>query len=142
MGGPGTGGPGVGGPRKGGSQEMMGVSETLMINHEEPKLTVKVPMKFETKEQILEFQYTTDGKPNQNSFPGGITVKSKTRWEKNRHTTKSNSSGPMGSMEIIESRSLSDDGSTMSVEYTMKAGPMDWKRKLVYEKEKPAGPSK
>jgi len=90
----------------------------------------------------LEFQHTTDGKSNQNPLPGGTTVKSKTRWDKNRLITKSISEGPMGSMEIIESRTLSEDGQTMTVGFTMKAGLMDWKRKLVCEKENPDGSSR
>jgi hypothetical protein len=48
----------------------------------------------------------------------------------------------MGSMEIIESRTLSEDGQTMTVGFTMKAGLMDWKRKLVCEKENPDGSSR
>jgi predicted GIY-YIG superfamily endonuclease len=92
-------------------------------------------MKMEGKEQVLEFQHTTDGKPCQNKVFGGSVVKSKTRWDKNRLITKSTSEGPMGSLEVIEARTLSEDGKTMTVEYTMKSAFMDWKRKLVYEKE-------
>ena len=55
-GGPGMGGPGMGGPggrrTSGngggvGNREMMGVAESLMLLQEEPKLAVKVSMKFD-----------------------------------------------------------------------------------------------
>jgi hypothetical protein len=62
-------------------------------------------------------------------------VKTKTRWEKNRLVTKSTAEGPMGAVEVIEARTLISEGNIMLVEHTMKAGPMDWKRLLVYEKE-------
>jgi hypothetical protein len=153
MGGPGMGGPGMGGPPMGGpggrrpsgtgqgmgDPEMMGVAESLEINHEEPRLIVKIPMKLGEEGQTVQFEHTTDGKKSQNSLPGGIVVKSQTRWKKIRLITKSTSDGPMGPLQVTEERTLSADGKTMTVESSMTMGLMDWERTLVYEKQNAGG---
>ena len=159
MGGPGMGGPGMGGSGRGGGwggqgtrrprhegpgmadPEMMGVAESLVIEHEGVKLNVRFPMKFEGKDEMEEFHLTTDGKPNQITLPGGIVMKSKTHWDKNRLITKSNSEGSGDSMEVKESRSLSEDGKMLTIAQYVKAGPMEAERTLVYEKESPDGGS-
>jgi len=114
---------------------MIGVAESVVIEHEGPNLTVRVPMKIEGKNQTLESRYTIDGKSNRNTVPGGVIVKSKTRWDKNRLITNSVYEGPMGPLGVSEVWILSDDGKTMTVEQTMGRGTMDWKRKLVYLKD-------
>jgi hypothetical protein len=64
-----------------------------------------------------------------------MSTESKTHWEGNRLLTKSNVETPMGTMEIKEVRSLSADGTEMTVEVSTKGGPMDRTQKLVYRKE-------
>lgn len=151
MGGPGMGGPGMGGPgmdgpggwggpgpapgARGGDPQTMGVAETLEILHEEPQLTVRFPMQFGEEEQIFEFRHTTDGRKSRNTVPGGGVVKAQSKWKKDRLTTTSTAEGPMGTMQVTETRSLSEDGRMMTVEHTMRSTFMDWRRKLVYERE-------
>ena len=145
MAGPGMGGPGMPGGRGPGrsgpgraNSEMMGVAEVLKIALDEPNMTVDQTMKFGDREQILHYVYTTDGKKNENTLPGNRVTESKTRWKKDRLITTSSTTGPMGKMQVVEERTLSEDGKTMTVKLTMKSDFMDWTRKLVYEKENPA----
>lgn len=149
MGGPGMGGPGMpsggrrgrggmGGPGQGrGEPEMMGVAEVMEIQQQGSRLIVKEPMRFGTQEQTLEFDYTTDGKENRNTLPGGMMVASRTEWKKNRLVTRSTSKGRMGAMRTTEERSLSEDGMTMTIVSTMRSSFMDARRKLVYDKVGP-----
>jgi hypothetical protein len=164
MGGPGMGGPGgpgggMGGPGMGGAGGGMGgsggwggpagrpgmnapgagsaetgVADLVTIVHQEPRLEVSIPVRFGEEERTLRFEHTTDGRKNQLSLPGGVVVRSKTRWKKRRLVTESTWEGPMGGVTVIETRSLSEDGSTMTVEFTMRAGAMELRRKLVYER--------
>jgi hypothetical protein len=107
----------------------------MSIEHADPQLTIKRAMKFGGEEQDQETKLTTDGKANKNKLPSGSTLKSKTRWDGVRLVTKSSFDTPMGSREIVEARSLSPDGKTMTIEQTTKGNGMEWTRKLVYNKE-------
>jgi hypothetical protein len=153
MGGPGMGGPGMGGPEMGGSptgepgtggssqegrrsgRRMGAVAEKLVIEHAEPNLTIQRDFKSDEGEQIQELKYTTDGKSNKNALPDGRSNKSKTHWEGSQLVTKSNMDTPMGSMEITETRSLSADGKTMTLEQYTQGGQRNWTRRLVYTRE-------
>ncbi len=150
MGGPGMGGPGMppggmrgpggfGGQGPGrGDPEMMGVARVMEIEQAGSRLIVREPMTFGTQQETLEFHYTTDGKKNENTLPGGLVATSKTKWKKNRLITESTSNGRMGATRTIEERSLSEDGQTMTIVSIMTSGFMHLKRTLVYEKVNPA----
>lgn len=133
---------GAGGrPGQGGrNMEMSGVAERMEIRFDGPAMTVQQPMRFGEQEQILQFHYTTDGKKVENPGFGGRKVESKTQWKKNHLVTTSKSEGPMGPVQTTEDRSLSEDGKTMTIELTTRSAQMDWKRKLVYERETAATP--
>lgn len=143
MGGPGgwsgTGGRAGMGP--GAGAESMGVAEVLNIVHQEPRLEISIPIRFGAEQQTLVFKHTTDGSKHRHSLPGGVTARSKTRWKKNRLITESTSDGPMGTVTIVEVRSLSDDRKTMTVDFTLRAGMMELKRELVYERGETCPPS-
>jgi hypothetical protein len=153
MGGPGMGGPGMGGPELGGSQtndpdaggssqqgrrsgrRMGAAADKLVIEHTEPNLAIQRAFKNEEGEQNQPLKFTTDGKSNKNTLPDGRSTKSKTHWEGSQLVTKSNVDTPMGSMEITETRSLSADGQTMTLEQYTQGGQRNWTRRLVYTKE-------
>jgi hypothetical protein len=153
MGVPGMGGPGMSGPGMGGSQtndpdadgisqqgrrsgrRMGAVADKLMIEHAEPNLAIQRAFRNEEGEQTQQLKYTTDGKSNKNTLPDGRSTKSKTHWEGSQLVTKSNMDTPMGSMEITETRSLSADGKTMTLEQYTQGGQRNWTRRLVYTKE-------
>lgn len=134
--------PGLGGDRSGGRPRpgggggtagpgMGGFALTLVIEHEEPNLTVKKTMIAEGQERVEELRYTTDGTENINELSRqGMSTKSKTRWEGNRLVTESESDTPMGTMKIKEVRSLSADGNEMTMEVPRRHGT----QKLIYRK--------
>ncbi|GAB4246859.1 MAG: hypothetical protein Kow00109_22970 [Acidobacteriota bacterium] len=156
MGGPGMGGPGMGGGGMGrggmggGGQQpsgreqnlrMLPVAETLVIQHRDPEFRMQVPMRMGPQTQMVEIVYTTDGEKIERELPGGMEIRSKTRWRKNRLVTESDSAGPMGSSQILEERQLSEDGRTMTVEVKMRNGFMELRRKLIYRRvQQAAGP--
>jgi len=135
--------PGLGGGRSGGGSRPGGggtagsgmggfVPTSLVIDHEEPNLTVKKTMIGDGQERVEELTYTTDGTENINELsPQRMSTKSKTRWEGNRLVTESESDTPMGTMKIKEVRSLSTDGNEMTMEVTRRRGT----QKLVYRKQ-------
>ena len=145
MGGPGRGGPGRGGPPQGGRADrdpkLMGVGETVEIAHEEPKFVIKTMSNPDDKGQFIEWNLTTDGKKKETTLPDGSTLKSKSTWKKNRLTTKSTIESPTSHMELTEQRTLSEDGRTMTVEFTMASMFMLWARTLVYEKADAPAPA-
>jgi hypothetical protein len=138
MGGPGGGGPGRGGPHPGGragrDPKLMGVGETVEIAHEEPNFVIKTMSNADDKAPFTEWRLTTDGKKKETTLPDGSTLKSKSTWKKDRLTTKSTVQSPTSFMEMTENRTLSNDGKTMTVEFTMASMFMLWKRTLVYDK--------
>ena len=156
MGGPRMGGPGMGGPDPGlggtstgapdygggGSQtggmrdsEVRSIPNKLTINHSEPQLTVSRSLSPQGDEQSQELRYTTDGKQNENILSDGRSVKSKTNWEGTQLVTKSNLKTSRGKVEITESRSLSADQKTLTVQITAKGDSTQWSRYLVYQRE-------
>ncbi len=93
---------------------------TLIIEHQEPVLKIKRIIKTERGEQVQELVYTTDGKENKNPGMRGGEFRSKTRWDKGALVTKGTQTveSPMGTidLEIIETRTLSEDGKTLVIE--------------------------
>jgi hypothetical protein len=142
MGDPGWGGTQTGGPDPGGSQtgalsspEVKSVAYKVVIEHSEPKLTVTRNFDTQRDEPGHRLRYTTDGKSNENILPDGKSVKSKTNWEGSQLVTKSNLKTSEGKVEIVESRSLSADLNTMTIEVTAKGESTQWTRNLVYKRE-------
>lgn len=121
---------------------MMGVAESITIQHDEPKLVLKIPFKVGEEEQTVQSEHTTDGKKNQNTVPGLGAITSKTSWKKNRLITKSSFDSPFGPVQSTDDRTLSEDGKTMTIQSTVTSGLMDWKRTLVYEKADAGGDQK
>jgi hypothetical protein len=119
-----------------GGPGMPRVPAKIVIEHKDPQLFIKRTMVFGGEERVQELKYTTDGQANSNEGFRGRVVESRTHWEDNRLVTQSNMETPRGRVETTESRSLSNDGSTMTVEVTTKGGPMEGTRKLVYNREK------
>ena len=140
MGGPGMGGPDMGGGTSADSGEVnrprnSRIPESLVIEHDDPRLVIRNKIKSENDEQVEELKYTTDGKSNANEDPQGNTMQSKTHWKGDQLITKSSLETPRGKMEVTEVRSLSPDGKTMTIEVKTSAGQGEWSHKLVYNRE-------
>jgi hypothetical protein len=120
---------------EGGRRPRGGMFDSMTIEHNEPHLTIKRKMNFQGEDRIQELKYTTNNKKNTNEGFFGTTTESKTRWEGDKLVTESIAETPRGVMETKEVRSLSADGSTMTVEMTTKGGPREGTRKLVFTKQ-------
>jgi hypothetical protein len=112
-----------------------GMFDSVTIEHNEPVLIIKRKANFRGEEHTQELKYTTDGKKNTNEGFFGMTTESKSHWDGNKLVTDSTAETPRGVMETKEVRSLSADGSTMTVEVTTKGGPREGTRKMVFNKQ-------
>jgi hypothetical protein len=120
---------------EGGRRPRGGMFDSMTIEHNDPHLTIKRKMNFQGEEHIQELKYTTNNKKNTNEGFFGMTTESKTHWEGDKLVTESTAETPRGVMETREVRSLSADGSTMTVEMTTTGGPREGTRKLVFTKQ-------
>ena len=77
-----------------------------------------------------------DGKTYRKKMADGGLIKSKTSWEGEQLVTKSKEQSTLGSMEIVESRSLSADGNTLTINLSFKGSSSHWTEKAVYTKAK------
>jgi hypothetical protein len=112
------------------------VADRLTIEHADPAINIKPAAKTENSDQPLELRYTADGKARQTTTEDGGSIKSKTSWEGLLLVTKSKEQSTSGSMEIVEARSLSADGNTLTINLTFKGSSSHWTEKAVYLKEK------
>src|SRR5947199_7965667 len=115
------------------------VADKLTIEHADPAITIKRAEKTknsEQPEQPQELTYTADGKTRQTTMADGGSIKSKTNWEGQQLVTKAKEQSTLGSMEVDETRSLSADGNTLTINLTFKGSSSHWKQKAVYAKEK------
>jgi hypothetical protein len=138
MGGPGTGGPDWGGTSKGnagGGSHLMPVAEKLVIQHTDPLLTIERTFKDGGQEEVQDLKITTDGKANENKLLGGISCKSKTHWDGLELITNSELQGSGEKVKIMETRRLSADGRTLTIEFSTKGSSHNGTQWLVYTKE-------
>jgi hypothetical protein len=119
----------------GGGGRRAGMFGSLAIEHSANSLTLKRKINFQGEERTQEARYTTDGQENINEGFRGNQVKSKTYWEESKLITESKMETPNGTRETKEVRTLSADGKVMAVETTIKGGPGEGTRKLVYTKQ-------
>jgi len=110
-------------------------ADRLTIEHTDPAITIK-PMEKESQESSPELSYTADGKAHEAYMADGGSVQSKTSWEGLQLVTKSKEKSTLGSIEIVEARSLSEDGNTLTISLTYKGSSSHWTEKAVYVKQK------
>jgi hypothetical protein len=66
----------------------------------------------------------------------GGSVQSKTSWEGSQLATKSKEKSTLGSIEIVEARSLSEDGNISTISLTYKSSLSHWTERAVYVRQK------
>jgi hypothetical protein len=110
------------------------VADRLTIEHADPAITIKPSEKAEDQ-PLPSLSYTADGKPHETSMANGGSVKSKTSWEGQQLVTKCKEKSALGSIEIDEVRSLSDDGNTLIISLAYKGSTSHWTEKAVYRKQ-------
>ena len=111
-------------------------SEKLQIEQKDNSVGVKMSMQTDPQTQDLEFKYTADGKTYQKKMADGGIIKTKTSWEGQQLVTKSKEQPALGAIEIVEARSLSEDGNTSTINLSFKGSSSLWTETAVYTKEK------
>ena len=112
------------------------VADQLTIEHTDPAITIKPKEKGEDQQPLAPLSYTADGKTHETSMANGDSIKSKTGWEGQQLVTKCKEKSALGSIEIDEARSLSDDGKTLIINLAYKGSSSHWTEKAVYRKVK------
>jgi len=112
-------------------------ADKLAIEQKGASINVKLCSLTENQTQNLEFKYLADGKTYERKMADGGLIKSKTSWEGEQLVTKSKEQSSLGSMEIVESRSLSADRNTLTINLSFKGSSTHWTEKAVYSKAKP-----
>jgi hypothetical protein len=114
------------GPEPGPSQS------TQVIEHKEPLLRLKVDSRGFMGESHVEFEYVTDGSEKVQTIEGKPR-KMRTYWQEAVLVTEwqiDNPSPPQ--FEMVERRSLSPDGQTMTVQRRVHSNWADWEQKAVF----------
>ena len=119
-------------------------ADKLAIEHIDPAITIRPSEDMEGQEPTPELTYTADGKTHETYRTDGGSVKSKTSWEGTELVTKAKEKSPLGSIEVVEARSLSDNGNTLTINLTYKGSSSSWTERAVYSRQRAetAGPSK
>jgi hypothetical protein len=112
------------------------VADQLTIEHTDSAITIKPKEKGEDQQPLAPLSYTTDGKTHETSMANGGSIKSKTSWEGQQLVTKCKEKSALGSIEIDEARTLSDDGKTLIINLAYKGSSSHWTEKAVYRKGK------
>jgi hypothetical protein len=111
------------------------IADRLTIEHADPAITIK-PSENTEDQPLPPLSYTADGKTHETSMANGGSIKSKTSWEGQQLVTKCKEKSALGSIEIDEARSLSDDGKTLIINLAYKGSSSHWTEKAVYRKGK------
>jgi hypothetical protein len=111
-------------------------SSQLTVEHADPVITLQLAPEAEGQASPEPLTYTADGKTHETSKSDGGWIKSKTTWEGPKLVTRVKETSKLGSMEIVEARSLSEDGNTFTVDLSYKGSSSHWVEKAVYRKEK------
>jgi hypothetical protein len=112
------------------------VADQLTIEHVDPAITIKPKEKGEDQPPLAPLSYTADGKTQETSMVNGGSVKSKTSWQGRQLVTTCKEKSALGSIEIDQTRSLSDDGNTLTIGLTYKGSSSHWTETAVYQKAK------
>ena len=96
-------------------------SRTDVIDHQEPKLTIKRTVMGSTGETTSNLVYVVDGKPYKNKV-GDNELSSTLRWDGQTLVMVSTLSTPQGDVTITDRLSLSEDGKTLNQARTLSAG--------------------
>jgi len=110
------------------------IADRLTIEHADPAITIKPSEN--TDQPLPSLSYTADGKTHETSMANGGSIKSKTSWEGRQLVTKCKEKSALGSIEVDEARSLSDDGKTLIINLAYKGSSSHWTEKAVYRKGK------
>jgi hypothetical protein len=147
-GGRGAGGAAMGGISAGGplkdipvidSYGIGSVADKLIIVHTEPSLNIEKDFQLGQGEQTRKFDLTTDGKTVHKSSADGNSYQAKTQWSGTQLVTRSEVKTPMGSLEVVETRRLSDDERILTIHIKSKDHASNWSGTAVYTRMETVG---
>ena len=110
------------------------IADKLTIQHADPAIIITQRFNTGDKEETQEWKYTVDGKSHQRKMPDGGIVQSTTRWEGTQLVTRCKEHATLGALEIIEVRTLSADGKTLTIKLINKGNSSNWTQTAIYTK--------
>lgn len=109
-------------------------SITLVIDHQEPNLTVKRTVGSAAGEQTSTLVYVVDEKPHKN-MAGPSEVTSTLKWEDQALVIVSTVEGPQGPVTITDRYTLTADGKTLNQARTLSAQGQEIAQSMVFAKQ-------
>lgn len=105
-----------------------------VIEHQEPKLTIKRTIVFPTGETTSTLVYAVDGKPYKN-VAGGAEITSTLKWDGPVLVMTSTVASPQGEVGITDRYTLSGDGKTLTLVRTLSAQGQEATQTMVLVKQ-------
>ncbi len=109
-------------------------SQTMVVDHQDPKLKVSVTAKTAQGDRSSERVMTTDGQENINQV-GGNEWKSVSRWVQKLLVTDVSFDMQGNKVKMNDKWQLSEDGKTLTMNRTYKSDMGEAEQKLVYAKK-------
>jgi len=106
-------------------------AQTNVVEHNDPKLNVKVTAKTAQGELQSELSYTTDGEENTNEVRGTVR-KSRTRWDNKELVTEVSFENQGNRIKIVDRWTLSDGGRILTVTRAIASDLGDAAQKLIF----------
>jgi len=110
------------------------VSRTDVVDHQEPKLTIKRTVVTEGGEAVGNFTFVVDGKPYKNSM-GPSELTSSLNWDGAVLVVTSQTTTPQGEATLVDRYSLSADGKTLTQDRSIAVQGQNLTQKLVLAKQ-------
>jgi hypothetical protein len=104
------------------------------IDHQDPKLKVKVVNRSERGETTTEVNRTTDGEENTNTM-GQTEVKSRTVWDGKKLVTTTKRQVQGMDIEIKDTQEMAEDAKSYTITRELKTPQGDFAQKLIFKKE-------
>ncbi len=111
------------------------VADQLKIVQKDPSITIEKDFQVEHGEQTRKFDFTTDGKVTHKKSADGNSYEAKTQWSGRQLVTKSEVKTPLGTLEVVETRHLSEDEQILTIHIKTKDHASHWSGTAVYTRK-------
>lgn len=109
-------------------------SRVDVIDHQEPRITIRRTVVAQGQETSTELRYAVDGERHTNTA-GGLEMGSTLRWNGATLTMVSSAQTPQGEVGLVDVFTLSEDGLTLTQARTLTIGGQELSQRLVLKRQ-------
>ncbi|MFN2317231.1 MAG: hypothetical protein ABR551_04655 [Gemmatimonadales bacterium] len=109
-------------------------SRVDVIEHQEPRITIRRSVVSQGQETSTELRYAVDGERHVNTA-GGLEMGSRLSWNGATLTMISSAQTPQGEVGLVDVFTLSEDGQTLTQARTLTIGGQELRQRLVLKKQ-------